>query len=195
MAEQWKQIPDYDKYEISSLGQVRSHHLKRGKVAILKPNITGKGYQFVNLFKTCGSKKSFYIHRLVATAFIDSSDETLHVNHIDLNKQNNNVENLEWVTRKGNAQHALKNGRYLLVHSGGRTIARNNPNCAKKLTVEQADAIKAACTTEMSQAEIAKIYGITASTVSKIKRGAIWADKARISSPLLIYSDLPLHAA
>ena len=99
--EKWKAIEGYDGlYEVSSLGRVRS--LKFGKVRVLRPGKTNKGYLTVSLFKD-KKKKSVYVHRLVADAFIPNDDESkIYINHIDECKQNNRVSNLEYCTAQYN---------------------------------------------------------------------------------------------
>ena len=67
----------------------------------------GAGYMRVSLCKK-GLKRSHRVHQLVASAFIDNPYEYTEVNHIDLNKSNNNVENLEWCTRSENMLHYQK---------------------------------------------------------------------------------------
>ena len=101
--EKWRLI--FDDYYISNLGRVYS--LKTNKMLTAIDN--GKGYLSVPI-RLNGKQKRCYVHRLVAKAFIPNPDNLPQVNHIDGNKSNNNVNNLEWVTRKENTQHALKNG-------------------------------------------------------------------------------------
>ena len=80
---------------------------KKGKW--LNPTDNGTGYKIVSL--TVNKKrKNQYVHRLVATAFIENTKGKKEVNHIDGNKSNNNVSNLEWVTSKENKKHARENG-------------------------------------------------------------------------------------
>ena len=120
--EQWKDIyfiekgVEYDYrglYAVSNLGNVKSLNYNRtGKEKILKPIKIKKGYLFVNLCKN-GEEKMFYVHRLVAFMFI-SNDDPLNkkdVNHIDENKENNNVENLEWCTKEYNINHGTRTKR------------------------------------------------------------------------------------
>lgn len=105
MVEQWKEIKDYSNYEVSNLGRVRNAITKR----IRKPNSSYGLYYVVNLRNEYGFKL-LKIHRLVAQAFIPNYDNKREVNHIDGDKHNNCVNNLEWATRKENAIHSIKNG-------------------------------------------------------------------------------------
>ena len=75
-----------------------------------KAQDNGHGYLSVSLFN--GREKRFYIHRLVAEMFIQNNKKYEEVNHIDGNKKNNKVENLEWCTSKENKQHAHRLGLY-----------------------------------------------------------------------------------
>lgn len=104
MSEVWKDVIDYEGlYEVSNEGLIR----RNGKV--LKPQVSHRGY-----FLVCLSKKSHQvrksIHRLVAKSFKPCENPLLEVNHIDGNKLNNNISNLEWVTKSENLAHAYKIG-------------------------------------------------------------------------------------
>lgn len=92
-----KLISGYDNYFITEEGQVYNAKFNR----YLKLTKTKNGYYFVNLSKN-GAYTSHYVHRLVAEAFIPNPDNKPEVNHIDEDKSNNSVSNLEWVTRKEN---------------------------------------------------------------------------------------------
>jgi hypothetical protein len=94
-----------DKYYITSDGQVFSEYLND----YLKPFYSKGGYVRVKLNFGDRSKK-FMMHRLVAQAFIENPDNKPHVDHIDCNRSNNNVENLQWVTPKENAEYAVLRG-------------------------------------------------------------------------------------
>lgn len=98
--EEWKQIIDFEKYEVSSFGKVRNK--KTGR--ILKPSNNG-GYMVVGLMSNIGKSKTYSIHRLVALTFLDNSDNKLHVNHKDKNRSNNNINNLEWCSALENNIH------------------------------------------------------------------------------------------
>lgn len=109
----WKPVIGWEgRYDVSNDGQVRSwwygkKHLSEPR--ILKIKIDRYGYPVVCLHHK-ELKKYPPIHKLVAQAFIPKSNEKLQVNHIDGNKQNNKVSNLEWVTNKENMNHAFKTG-------------------------------------------------------------------------------------
>lgn len=104
MVKTWKAIPGYEGlYEVSNAGNVRS--LFRYKKT-LKPLTNLAGYKHVFL---CKNKKShiMLIHRLVAMAFIDNPQNKPCVNHLDGNKSNNHVTNLEWATYSENERHSF----------------------------------------------------------------------------------------
>lgn len=113
--EQWKSISGYEGfYEVSDVGRVKS--LKRldrmGKPwdeRILTTYIDKYGYECVKLHKN-NKLKHWCVHRLVAEAFISNPNNKPQINHIDGNKQNNHVNNLEWCSAKENSQHAWNIG-------------------------------------------------------------------------------------
>ena len=110
---EWKPVVGYEGYyEVSDQGDVR--RVKGGKGArlgqCLKPKTSRNGYQEVNLCRSPKEHKMHLVHRLVAEAFLGESE--LHVNHKNLDKADNRLSNLEWVTRSENMQHAIENGHY-----------------------------------------------------------------------------------
>ncbi|MDM5434391.1 NUMOD4 domain-containing protein [Bacillus hominis] len=119
--EVWKDIEDYEgKYQVSSLGRVKSldrivrhsgnhERIQHGKILKLTLNSVS-GYLQVGLYLE-GKVKKYNVHRLVAETFINNPGNKPEVNHIDENKTNNTVINLEWCTRKENENHGTKKQR------------------------------------------------------------------------------------
>lgn len=102
--EEWRVIPEFEEYEVSSYGRVR-HGQK-----ILKGLDNGTGYKKLNLVNG-NNKKRFYVHRLVAMAFVPNPINKPCVNHIDNNRENNRADNLEWCTHKENYDWMARQGR------------------------------------------------------------------------------------
>lgn len=103
MKEIWKDIPNYEGlYQVSNFGNVRNKYKKISQ-------FNNKGYLCVSLYKN-NKKSNLRVHRLVAQAFIENKNNKKEVNHIDGNKHNNCVCNLEWVTSKENKEHAVEIG-------------------------------------------------------------------------------------
>jgi len=99
--EEWKQLPNYENYEVCNFGKVRNK--KTGR--ILK-NANNGGYQQVGLSR-CGIIKSFSVHQLVGLCFIENPNNKKQINHLDKDRSNNNIENLEWCTAAENNNHKL----------------------------------------------------------------------------------------
>lgn len=157
--EKWRPVNGFPRYLVSNLGRVKS--LKRPFLpedCILKPQYDPQGYQMVGLRLDGSLKKhSKRIHRLVIEAFspIKSKKE---VNHIDGDKTNNSLSNLEWCDRKHNSIHSWKIGLHNHFLSG-------------KLDRAGVLSIRDACKAGHPQGDIAKYFGICQQHVSKISLG------------------------
>ena len=109
----WKDIKGYEGlYQVSNLGNVRSLMFVNGttfkpRIRLLKQQIRNN-YYIINLCKN-GKRKQHSVHRLVAQEFLENKQNKEVVNHLDFNKLNNKVENLEWCTQKENVSHSLCN--------------------------------------------------------------------------------------
>lgn len=166
----WVDIKNYEgKYQISSQGRVRS--LKRHKINdkienvwyILKPwRGTTSLYLKVYLTKPGDVRQRCMIHRLVAEHFLPDWNPTLEINHIDGNRDNNSVENLEMCTHRYNILHARSH--HLIDDYGEKS-----PNA--KLSNKQAQEIRTRYAQGgITQKELALEFGVSRSAVSSIVR-------------------------
>lgn len=106
----WKDIEEYSgKYEVNKNGDVRNKLTRK----ILKQQKTRFGYMTVKLFEN-NHGKEYRVHRLVAVAFLPNERNKPCVHHIDHDKTNNHVSNLEWCTHKENSQHDVKDGKRVI---------------------------------------------------------------------------------
>ena len=147
LQEEWKDILGFEgRYQISNLGRVKSLVSER----ILKECQSSNGYMRVCL---CGADghKNMSVHRMVADAFISNPNDLPQVNHIDENKQNNRVDNLEWVTSKQNINHGTSLAR--------RSYHQRYTQSGKKV-VHQYDMEGNLIGTFISIREAARHYGI-----------------------------------
>ena len=166
MTEVIKEIKGFEgRYTISNLGIVRS--LLTGKV--MKPYITKFGYARINL-RIAHSRdyKSYLVHRLVASAFLENKNDFKEINHKDCNRCNNRVDNLEWCDR-------FYNIKYSFTHGNASNKGLRNPNA--KLNLDDIEAIKSLSkTNRFYGTQIAKMFNVSASTINKILNGEIWSD-------------------
>ena len=101
----YKKIKGYDNYFINEEGQIYTVR-KSGTKYYLRGNVNKKGYVRVGLTKN-GKTKEYLVHRLVCETFLDNPNNYPQVNHKDGNKQNNNLNNLEWCTSQENIVHRI----------------------------------------------------------------------------------------
>lgn len=169
MSEIWKDVIGYEGYyQISNLGNVRSldrtieyknGRLYHKKGHIMSCNKDTKGYFTISFTKN-NHPKRWWIHRLVAQAFLSDFDESLVVNHIDGVKTNNQVSNLEMVTSQGNTEHARRIG---LIDDYGENSAR------AKLTNIQAQQIRERYAKgNVTMRQLGGDYGVCSQTICNI---------------------------
>lgn len=106
--EEYKIIPGFEDYGITKTGKV--YTLKNNNIRLKKSYYQKNGYENIDLMMN-GKRKHFLVHRLVANAFIPNPNNYDEVHHKDEDKTNNNIENLEWCTRKQNLSHYYKKGK------------------------------------------------------------------------------------
>jgi hypothetical protein len=160
--ELWKVIPNFPKYEASNFGRIRSIKTKRILSFCEKQN-NGK-YLNAILYKD-QRRYSVRVHRMVLFAFkgIDTKD----VNHKDGNKQNNNINNLEYCTKEENMRHAWNTGLCKKQLGEETSIA--------KLTEKDILEIRGLLSLEINQYTIAKTFNVNQSTISRIKSKHNWS--------------------
>jgi hypothetical protein len=125
--EKWLPVKGFEKlYEVSNLGNIRNNRDK-----ILKPYKINSGYSAIK-FTYNTVRTHALVHRVVAEAFLDSLHDLTEVNHIDENKSNNIVSNLEWVTSSQNKQHSIKSGRYDAIFTTKNTLGIKHKSTASK---------------------------------------------------------------
>lgn len=124
----------------------------------LRPTIAGSGYWAVN-YKIEGTRHIAYVHRLVMEAFFGLNADRKEVNHIDGDKSNNTLSNLEWVTHSENHRHA--------AGAGLSAVTALSPDAVRS--------IKAKLRLGLTMARIAKEHGVSVSAINHIKHGRTWA--------------------
>ncbi|MBA7854118.1 HNH endonuclease [Enterobacter sp. RHBSTW-00901] len=179
MKEIWKPFPDerlLGAYEVSSLGRVRSldrtivnsngaSRLYNG--VTLKQVIDKHGYYRVTpKLRDPRRSLNFLVSRVVAEVFCKKPDGCDVVNHMDGNKLNNQADNLEWTTVKGNTQHSFDNG----LQVGRKGI--NHHSCL--LSESNVIDIILRLSNNQTQQSIADIYGVTKASIAKINKGITW---------------------
>ena len=176
--EDWKTLKENPNYAISSKGNLKN--LKKGTVRKLKLGTNG----YLNTSITINKKvKTVYIHRLVAQYFIPNPYNKEQVNHIDCNKANNNVENLEWCTQSENNKHIYKMGRKISPAKG--KFGGEHPKAKAVVQFTNGKII-----VYESVIEAAKANGVGQAAISnQLKR-----NKIRKSKPKFLYYDEYLKA-
>ena len=166
----WKDITGYEgQYQVSSEGRVKSLARKfidksgreqNIKERILKLSNDKDGYKVISLSDGYGRKKHFRVHRLVADAYILNLDNKPQVNHIDEDKSNNRVNNLEWVTPEENNNHGTHNVRI------SKSLSKIRCKPVAQLTVND-ELVKV----WESAHEAAREEGFVSSSISKVALG------------------------
>ena len=167
MEEIWKDIPSYEGYyQVSNLGNFRSlprkikyknNGTRNYPSKILLTETTKDNYQRITLMKD-GVKSRYQAHRLVALAFIPNIENKPFINHIDGNKSNNIVTNLEWCTASENMLHA--------DNIGLRNMSKHHPSNAKRIKCVETGEIF------VSYYQAVKWLGKTTNSISALRKGA-----------------------
>jgi NUMOD4 motif/HNH endonuclease len=173
MEEIWKDIVGYEGlYQVSNHGRVRSldreiawkgtWRFYKGKV--MKQRKDKDGYLTIQLYKN-GNRKDYFVHRLVALAFIPNVDSKKQVNHLDGRNDNNHVSNLEWASE--NNQHCYDTGL--------RDSLNGERHINAKLKETDVLIIRLMLDNGILQRIIAQKFGVTRSIITRIKSKKLWS--------------------
>lgn len=177
MEEIWKDIKNYEGlYKVSNLGRVQDY---KGKLKSYYLN--NKGYCCLSLYKDRVTKHPT-LHRVVAGAFIENPNNYSQINHIDSNKENNKVSNLEWCNQRQNYNHGMDNFLY----------SKNELHYYAKLTNKIVGCIPDLYRLGFTRATIAKILGINSSSLEAIEKGVSYRELGLdFNFTFTKYRDLP----
>ena len=157
----WKQIEELD-YEINEQGVVRRISSKRIKKSFKRKD----GYIGIQLYKPKYGVVNYQLHRLIAIAYIPNTLNKEYINHIDSNRENNSISNLEWVTSHENVIYG---------YAKGYASNKGSKNGFSKLTEEQVLEIRSKYTGKRGEkVKLAKEYNVVVTTITNIINNKSW---------------------
>jgi hypothetical protein len=172
----WKPVKDYEEYyEVSENGNIRtieryislpSHtYLKKQKLLTLYKD--GRGYLHVKLYDGKGKCKSMTVHRIVAMTFIENPENLPEVNHIDHNKKNNILSNLEWMSRGDNIKHSY-------IHRDPKTYKGSGNKNAKLTEDDVINIRKEYAEYKTSYKNLSAKYNVGTTLIGYIINNKVW---------------------
>lgn len=171
--ETWKDVVGYRGfYQISNFGRIRSIAVNRkygkqtGRLINIKPSVIKSGYCYIHLYKNGRqTRKAIALHRLVATAFIPNPYQKQTVNHIDGNKKNNKVKNLEWSTKSENTRHGFR--IKLMTSETYSKLSRREVNKIRKFYPR------------FTQQKLATMFNISQTQINRIINKESWKNEPK----------------
>lgn len=168
----WQAIPGFERfYEVSEYGEVRRTQNRRWreKGSLVSQNRDRFGYRRVQLYDSKNRQRlSFAVHRLVMQAFVGDCPEGHEVNHMDGDKSNNHLSNLEYVTHQENVRHSFKKLKRM------QRVARGEASGAAKLTTEQVLTIRERAANGERRRALGHEFGVTPECITYIVRRVTW---------------------
>lgn len=157
----WKQIENLD-YEINEQGIVRRISTKRIKKSFKRKD----GYIEIQLYKTKYDKINYQLHRLIAISFLPNPNHKQYINHKDSNRENNSLDNLEWVTFQENVIHG---------YTSGYASNKGSKNGFSILNEEQVLEIRKRKVEEnLTYQKLAEIYNVSYGCIAAIINRTNW---------------------
>lgn len=161
-----KTIPNFSKYKINTKGEIFSYQRGWEGKKLITPYNKAYGYYSLSIVNDEGEKVHCLVHRLVAITYLPNPENKPEVNHIDGNKLNNFVDNLEWVTRSENNKHAF---------SLGLNDSKGVKNGRSKLSEDDVLSIYQLLLEGSRACDVAKDFNISKSVVMGIKTKRSWS--------------------
>lgn len=159
--EEWRDVPGWPAYQASSLGRVR------GPRRMLSCKAGPLGYAYTSLSdRANGRRLKVFVHKIICAAFLGERPEGLQINHINNNRADNRIANLEYVTAKQNCQHRKVHGTFPTGENNGRA----------RLTAEQVAEIRKRRASGEKLLPLSIEYGVHKNTIWWITSGKTWAD-------------------
>lgn len=167
----WFDIPEYQGlYQVSKDGEVRSLYKNtKNKTGILRVKLTPGGYPKVNLYRN-GKQTTFTVHGLMRRTFWPDAKSGMVINHLDLNKQNNKLSNLELCTYKENTRHASRNGVFK-----NRPGPKGASNAKAKMNEEQVREARKLYKNGVSVKDLCFKFGLKSTAMRYLLSGKHWS--------------------
>jgi len=152
-------VAGFSRYAVTEDGQIINRKTRR----VLRHRVKNNGYRHVFITDDTGKRWNQHVHRIVLAAFTPNPEGYSECHHIDSDKSNNHLLNLQWVTHSQNQLH-------------WRDFISSRPDSPYRLTMADATVIRERYAASGTQAELAEEYGVCRQTVTKIVRNRTWHD-------------------